>query len=218
MGLGKTIQAIGLILSNMPARDAGSSRCNLELAPLSVIATWNMQLKRFCKPGVLKVAIYSGSDRQKELRKVERGDIDVLLTTYETLVADFKKHSAMLEEKEEDKEMKRASKIKKAKKGCENQDAWTKQSGPYSKTYHPDYDDDSEDDYYNHRLPTSMGKCKAVTPTLWIFDIHFHRIILDEAHTIRNSDTARFKSTMLISADYKLCLTGTPYVNKLCFS
>jgi SNF2 family DNA or RNA helicase len=46
-----------------------------------------------------------------------------------------------------------------------------------------------------------------------IFDIDFHRIVLDEAHTIRNSKTRSFKAVFNIKADFKLALTGTPFVN-----
>ena len=46
-----------------------------------------------------------------------------------------------------------------------------------------------------------------------IFDIGFHRIVLDEAHTIRNSKTRSFKAVSLIKADRKLAITGTPFVN-----
>lgn len=46
-----------------------------------------------------------------------------------------------------------------------------------------------------------------------IFDIDFHRIVLDEAHIIRNSKTRSFKAVSLIKADNKLALTGTPFVN-----
>ena len=45
-----------------------------------------------------------------------------------------------------------------------------------------------------------------------IFDQLFHRIILDEAHTIRNSKTAYFASTNAIQATNKLCITGTPFI------
>mmetsp|Transcript_12803 Transcript_12803/g.15672 ORF Transcript_12803/g.15672 Transcript_12803/m.15672 type:complete len:1060 (+) Transcript_12803:80-3259(+) len=47
-----------------------------------------------------------------------------------------------------------------------------------------------------------------------IFDIAFHRIILDEAHTIRNEKTKYFKAVKEVKADRKLALTGTPFVNK----
>jgi SWI/SNF-related matrix-associated actin-dependent regulator of chromatin subfamily A3 len=46
-----------------------------------------------------------------------------------------------------------------------------------------------------------------------IFDIEFHRIVLDEAHTIRNSKTRSFRAVSLIRAERKLALSGTPLVN-----
>ncbi len=46
-----------------------------------------------------------------------------------------------------------------------------------------------------------------------IFDQTFHRIILDEAHMIRNSSTNFSKAVKYLNATHKLCLTGTPFVN-----
>jgi SWI/SNF-related matrix-associated actin-dependent regulator of chromatin subfamily A3 len=54
---------------------------------------------------------------------------------------------------------------------------------------------------------------RARTAAESIFDIDFHRIVLDEAHTIRNSKTRAFKGVSQIKADRKLALTGTPFVN-----
>lgn len=46
-----------------------------------------------------------------------------------------------------------------------------------------------------------------------IFAQSFHRIILDEAHMIRNAKTLYFQSAKALIATHKLCLTGTPFVN-----
>lgn len=46
-----------------------------------------------------------------------------------------------------------------------------------------------------------------------IFDLEFHRIILDEAHVIRNDRTLYFQSVKSLVATHKLCLTGTPFMN-----
>lgn len=54
---------------------------------------------------------------------------------------------------------------------------------------------------------------RARTAAESIFDIDFHRIVLDEAHTIRNSKTRAFKGVSRIKADRRLALTGTPFVN-----
>lgn len=57
-------------------------------------------------------------------------------------------------------------------------------------------------------------KAKRAKTESSIFDIEFHRIVLDEAHTIRNSKTRSFKAVSLINADRKLALTGTPFINQ----
>lgn len=49
-------------------------------------------------------------------------------------------------------------------------------------------------------------------PTL--LDVEFYRMILDEAHTVRNSSSKAFKAVMSIQTTKKLCLTGTPFVNR----
>ena len=57
-------------------------------------------------------------------------------------------------------------------------------------------------------------RARTVATSISIFDINFHRIVLDEVHTIRNSKTRSFKGVSKIMAERKLALTGTPFVNK----
>ena len=47
-----------------------------------------------------------------------------------------------------------------------------------------------------------------------MLDVVWKRVILDEAHTIRNRNTRAFKALDEVIADYRWCLTGTPYVNR----
>ena len=56
---------------------------------------------------------------------------------------------------------------------------------------------------------------KVVSATSLFKQIAFDRIILDEAHRIRNSKTSTGKSVLNLSASYKWALTATPIVNKL---
>lgn len=53
------------------------------------------------------------------------------------------------------------------------------------------------------------GKPKPMT----LFSLDFHRIVLDEAHTIRNYQSSSFKAVSAIKAKNKVGLTGTPFVN-----
>lgn len=42
----------------------------------------------------------------------------------------------------------------------------------------------------------------------------FHRVILDEAHNIRNPGTYCSKAAAEIKSEYRLCMTGTPFMNR----
>ncbi|KAL2830493.1 SNF2 family N-terminal domain-containing protein [Aspergillus cavernicola] len=44
---------------------------------------------------------------------------------------------------------------------------------------------------------------------------HWHRLVLDEAHVVRNSSTKQFKAMASLSASIRWCMTGTPIQNSL---
>ncbi|KAL1856527.1 hypothetical protein Daus18300_010684 [Diaporthe australafricana] len=50
-------------------------------------------------------------------------------------------------------------------------------------------------------------------PSSLLFATVFHRIVLDEAHKIKNRDSVTFKACMSLKSTHKWCLTGTPIVN-----
>ena len=45
--------------------------------------------------------------------------------------------------------------------------------------------------------------------------IHWDAIILDEAHFVKNNDTATYRAVCRLTADIRICLTGTPMENDL---
>lgn len=49
-----------------------------------------------------------------------------------------------------------------------------------------------------------------------LFKIYWYRIILDEAHSIRNRNTKASKAAHDLEGHLRWCLTGTPVVNTLC--
>ena len=80
MGLGKTIQVITLLLSEK------QSRPSLVVSPSSLLYNWENEINKFA-PG-MRVQIISGlPDKRKEL--LHKKNIDVFITTYDTLKRDI---------------------------------------------------------------------------------------------------------------------------------
>jgi len=52
-------------------------------------------------------------------------------------------------------------------------------------------------------------------PQAGCFGIHWYRIILDEAHTIKNRNAKATQACYALRAEYRWCLTGTPMQNNL---
>lgn len=48
-----------------------------------------------------------------------------------------------------------------------------------------------------------------------IHSIHFHRLILDEAHSIKQRNTGVAKACFALKGSYKWCLSGTPVQNRI---
>ncbi|GJJ72279.1 hypothetical protein EMPS_04636 [Entomortierella parvispora] len=48
-----------------------------------------------------------------------------------------------------------------------------------------------------------------------LFKAHFHRVVIDEAHTIKNKMTKASRACAQIAATYRWCLTGTPIQNNI---
>lgn len=83
MGLGKTIQCIALIAS-------GGTGTTLIIAPVSVMSNWSQQIARHVlEKHALKVLIWYGPNRKKNMTPAEFGQYDVVITAYGTLAAEF---------------------------------------------------------------------------------------------------------------------------------
>ena len=177
MGLGKTLQTIALMVANPPeGQTAGypyqkglappdTPRCTIIVCPVSVVANWRTQIRKYVAPGSLKIGQYYGPKRRDLLPLILHNELDVVFTSYPTLASDFQTYLDI----------------------------------------HGDPDNP-------HREPRKQHKLKCTD--LFLFEIPLHRVVLDEAHIIRSHRTGYFRAVCELQALHKVCLTGTPYVNR----
>lgn len=160
MGLGKTIQALALILAR-PSEDP-SRKTTLIVSPLSVVKQWESEIRNKVEPAhKFEIYLHHGlSRRGRTVRSMLA--YDVVLTTYNTLVSEYKLKWGITKD---------------------------------------------------HPQPQHRPLLTSRKLVLLHRDAHFHRVILDEAHTIRNRSARCSTAVADLKANYRLCLTGTPIMN-----
>ncbi|KAJ4388636.1 hypothetical protein N0V93_006095 [Gnomoniopsis smithogilvyi] len=153
MGLGKTIEALGLIVSRRSDPADPFRRTTLIVAPLGLLPQWKDEIhkKVTLRHGrKLSAAIFHGSASQH----MTIGDLlqfDIVLCTYGKLISEYNMYT----------------------------------KGP-------------------------RHKCKLLSRAA-----KFYRVILDEAHFIKNKDTQSSKAVCQLQAVHRLCMTGTPLMNNV---
>ncbi|KAK3947944.1 SNF2 family N-terminal domain-containing protein [Pseudoneurospora amorphoporcata] len=152
MGMGKTLSTLVTILHTLgSARDFADftfsqaaqetpTRATLVVVPSrQLIDNWQFEIERhMC--GALHATMFHGEQKPREYKSLM--DTDLVLTTYSTLAADYKKSDLL------------------------------------------------------HKM-------------------EWYRVVLDEAHEIRNSSTHYFRAASTLNTSRRWCLTGTPIQNKL---
>ncbi|PSR85776.1 SNF2 family N-terminal domain-domain-containing protein [Coniella lustricola] len=157
MGLGKTIQALALILAH-PSKNP-NVKTTLLVAPLVLLHQWEREIEHKVKnASSLKTIILHG-DAKNTIGLEQMLGYDIVLCTYGKLTAEYQTLKA-----------KRQSDVNPSR--------------------------------HTNRLLVLHPKAK------------FHRIILDEAHNIKNRSGIASLAACEVNAEFRLCMTGTPLMNR----
>ncbi|KAF8973576.1 SNF2 family N-terminal domain-containing protein [Flammula alnicola] len=156
--------------------------------------------KRVREGRPLRVYIYHGNARRPDPSFL--ADFDAVITTYATLASEFSKQSRSLLTADDE----------------EDEGASSEGQGGV---------DIDEQGNQVLRLPKpkkgGMKRKKAMLATAnnpaeipsALQSIHWFRVVLDEAHSIKETGTVASRACCDLMADRRLCLTGTPVQNKL---
>ncbi|KAG8080389.1 hypothetical protein GUJ93_ZPchr0007g4647 [Zizania palustris] len=236
MGMGKTIQAIALVLTSRRLRppdlhsDASSSlslgrskrpvRCTLVICPVVAVIQWAQEIERHTAEGSVRVLVYHGGKR--EAQKYDFNNYDFVITTYSTIEADYRKHimppkircdycnklyypnkmkvhltyycgpGAQRTEKQAKQEskkrgVKRKRKVQKKRNGTDNEDFEGQDEG-------------------------SVSESRGQSP---LHLVRWERIVLDEAHFIKERRCNTAKAIFALESEYKWALSGTPLQNRV---
>ncbi|KAJ6490632.1 SNF2 family DNA-dependent ATPase [Mycena vitilis] len=194
MGLGKTIQTITRIVEGRPRKrdkEDGWDAPTLVVCPLALVGQWADEIKKMTEG--ITVLKHQGTSRSKTSAALRRAH--VVVTTYDTLRSE---HTAFAPTaKDEIKTA--AAKAKKASADSESDDS------------------DSEADHFGRTVAAKKGKAPAkskpkVSP---LFEVKWWRVVLDEAHNIKNRNTKNALACCELQAKFRWCLTGTPMQNSV---
>ncbi|GAA5796627.1 hypothetical protein HPULCUR_002000 [Helicostylum pulchrum] len=197
MGLGKTIQTIALMTSTMTSEEdsdeeekeeGDNHQITLIVTPLALIHQWVDEILTKTEKGKLRVLKHHGPNRTKNYLLFKR--YDVVVTTYQVVASDMPADN---------------KKTKKKKKTT-------------TKSTATDLDglvitDEEEEDKERPVLPKQYTPLKKNHGPL--FQLNWHRIVLDEAQFIKNRTTKASLSCATLSSVKRWCLTGTPIQNNV---
>ena len=148
----------------------------LIVCPLAVLSVWKEQIRAHVKHGVLRTIVYHGARRGEQAELMSKADI--VLTSYTTLVADFK---YVL--------------------------------GRYTNAAHlvsdvaNGFDDDTP--------PLQAVRADSIVSASPLAKLVWRRVVLDEAHCIRNRRSLVSQAVMLLRSQIKWCITATPIYSKV---
>ncbi|KAM0874163.1 hypothetical protein ACQ4PT_037638 [Festuca glaucescens] len=231
MGMGKTIQGIALVLTARRLRPSPSPPspslgppmrrvgCTLVICPVVAVIQWVQEIERHTAKGSVRVLQFTGPRRA--IPKPDFSEYDFVVTTYSTIEADYRRHimppkircqycdklfypdkmkvhltyfcgpDALRTEKQAKQKSKSWSDKKRMRKG--------KKSGGVE-----------EEDLEELEELGSESRGKSL-----LHSVRWERIILDEAHFIKDRRCNTARAVFALESEYKWALSGTPLQNRV---
>ncbi|KAL9225985.1 hypothetical protein vseg_001847 [Gypsophila vaccaria] len=212
MGMGKTVQTIALVLAKRENRRAISGadqsvsessssskfselNCTLVICPTSALHQWEREINRFTQEGTTKVLRYEGPGRV--MGSVQFHEYDFVITTYNTIERDYR---SFLPQKQRCQ-------------GCGkyfNQRKMVRHVNSHCRPKAPETEIQSklieEEDLENFEIEHLKSALHCVK---------WERIVLDEAHCIKDSSSNTALAIFALESSYKWALSGTPVLNHI---
>lgn len=164
------------------------SKATLIVCPLTIVSNWEDQIKEHWDPSCQpSIYVYHGPSRSSSPQFVASHDI--VLTTYATLASEFaNQHTWIVHDERKDEESDDDDEFEVVDA---NGDPVNKKRGKKRKRH------------TGKEAPNTLQR------------IEWFRVVLDEAHTIKEARTMQCKAVCNLSAQRRLSLTGTPVQNRL---
>ncbi|XP_022028565.1 ATP-dependent helicase rhp16 [Helianthus annuus] len=196
MGMGKTVQAIALVLAKRALcreLDEPRVKTTLVICPLIAVMQWVDEIDRCTTKGSNKVLAYHGPNRGKTL--IEFSTYDFVITTYSIVESEYRKNFMPPKESCEKCGKKFYANSLKIHVARFCNGIKTVKQSKQSKT--------AKVDDKNNKKGLST----------FLHSVKWTRIILDEAHYIKDKYGSTARAVFALESSYRWALSGTPLQN-----
>ncbi|KAK0498852.1 SNF2 family DNA-dependent ATPase [Armillaria luteobubalina] len=184
MGLGKTVQTLARIVEGRPTKKDREDGWAAGTLVVVPLAVLPQWVEEAQKMTSLKVKAHHGGSRTSDPADLRK--YQIIVTTYDVVKSEFAAHRPPA--KDESKQ----SKLKSGKDNSGSSD---------------------EAEHFGRTLKAKEKPKRVVKVKDALFHVKWWRIILDEAHTIKNRSTKAAEACFELQGRLRWCLTGTPMQN-----
>ncbi|CAD6223686.1 unnamed protein product [Miscanthus lutarioriparius] len=224
MGMGKTIQAISLVLTarrlhppdhHSAASSSNSSvgrpkvGCTLVVCPVVAVIQWTEEIERHTASGSVRVLIYHGAKRGAQ--KFDFNSYDFVITTYSEISL-LHHRGGLPEMKVHLKYHCGPNAIRTEAQAKQQSKKWDSSKGKVrgKRRVHKKGDEANMD--FQELADESGSQSRGQSA---LHSVRWERIILDEAHFIKDRRCNTARAVFELESEYKWALSGTPLQNRV---